>query len=89
MASWSDTFKSYLNTNTMKNPLDSILPKIGINRPNGAKPPVIKPSPIKAKVKDTVTKVNTSLKGFETDVSYIVIFIIIGYILWFITDRKK
>lgn len=61
MASWKDTFKSYLTTDTMKNPLDTLFPNLR-KKVTGENPPVIKPSPIKAKAKDTVTKAKEAIK---------------------------
>lgn len=82
MASWLDTFKTELNTNTMKNPLDTILPKIGIHRPGGAKPPTIKPSPLKAKAKETTNVIGDDFKKVETTVKSWLLPIIIILIIF-------
>jgi hypothetical protein len=78
MASWADTFKSYLNTNTMKNPLDTLLPKIGINRPNHDKPPIIKPSPIKAKANEEVKALGDSLSKYLPLIVVVVLVFALG-----------
>jgi hypothetical protein len=82
------SFKEYItNTNTMKNPLDSILPKIGINRPNGAKPPVIKPEPIVTKAKTGIANVKKDITDIKAKVTPLVFFGAIAFLIY--TFSKK
>jgi hypothetical protein len=87
MATWLETIKSYGTTNTMKNPLDSILPKIGINRPNGAKPPIIKASPIKEKTKSTVDEIKKDITDVKAKVTPVIFFGVIAFLVY--TFAKK
>lgn len=63
MASWKDTFKAYLTTDTMKNPLDTMFPTLR-KKLTGDNPPVIKPSPLKAKVNEEVKGLSDSLTKY-------------------------
>jgi hypothetical protein len=63
MSSWSETLKKEFNTNTIANPLDKILPKMGIKRAKGDTNGIVRPSPIKAKAKNDFNIVKTDIKS--------------------------